>query len=158
MATVVDRTAIKNALFAKVSAAVFPVPIAGATTWRFVTRRLKLWNAIDPSVQPAMCMVQHQEDYVNTGAGTPPKRYLEMGLWCYARTDSDDILGDDLLDYMMMGLEAALAPDDTPRNELTLGGLVYWARILRRGGMFIRDPGDIDGQALLILPIQILIP
>jgi len=83
-----------------------------------------------------------------------------MGFWCYAPTGDVDsgTVGDDWLDLMESALEAALAPDDPVRNELTLGKLVFWCRIMRQDNLFIRDPGDIDGQALLVLPVRILIP
>lgn len=153
-----DRKVIKNALFTLAQAATFPYTVNGASTWLSSSRRLKLFNAVDPTVQPAMFMVQHQETYLTNKEGHLTKRFLEMGLWCYARTTDPDIIGDDLLDSMLSGLEAALAPDDANRIELTLGGLVYWARIWKSSNMFIRDPGDIDGQALLVLPVRILLP
>lgn len=116
-----------------------------------------MWNNVDPSAQPAMFLVQHREGYQRYGTGLV-RRYLDMGFWCYARSDTDGAIGDDFLDSMEYGLEAALKPDDMTRNELTLGGLCYWCRITREDGLFIRDPGDIDGQVLLVLPVRILLP
>ena len=154
----VDRSAIKNTLLSLGASATFTSSINGATTWVSTpSRRLKLWNNVDPSAQPAMFLVQHREQYERYGVGLV-RRYLDMGFWCYARSDVEGTVGDDLLDLMESGLEGALKPDDTTRNELTLGGLVYWCRITREDGLFIRDPGDIDGQALLVLPVRILIP
>lgn len=152
----VNRQAIKNALFTLAQAATFPNPVNGSTAWVETGRRLKLWNAVDPTAQPAMFMVQHREQYEVYGQARLTRRYLDMGLWCYAPTGDDGIIGDDLLDSMESGLEAALHPDNG--EELTLGGLVYWCRIMRQDNMFIRDPGDIDGQALLVLPVRILLP
>jgi hypothetical protein len=153
-----DRQAIKNALFALAQTAVFPIPVNGQTTWQETGRRLKLWDRVDPSAQPAMFMVQHREQYEVRGEGRLTRRYLDMGFWCYAPTGSDGVIGDDWLDAMETGLEVALQPDDASRNELTLGGVCQWARIMREDNMFIRDPGDIDGQALLVLPVRVLIP
>jgi hypothetical protein len=68
------------------------------------------------------------------------------------------VVGDDLLDTMTSAIEATLISDDPIRDELTLGGLVYWVKIDMSSSMYIRDPGDIDGQALLVLPITVLIP
>ena len=153
-----DRQEIKNTLFALGQSAVFPIPVNGSTTWVTTGRRLKLWNAVDPSIQPAMYMVQHREQYEVRGEGRLTRRYLDIGFWCYAPTGDETVIGDDLLDAMETGLESALQPDDASRNELTLGGLCQWARIMREDGMFIRDPGDIDSQALLVLPVRVLIP
>lgn len=152
------RTQIKQAILTLVTGTVFPAAVNGQTTWISTSRRLKLFNAVDPSAQPALFLCQHSEGYQSRGASLPPRRWLEVGLWCYASTAGDGVVGDDLLDSMEEGLEAVLAPDDPIRNELTLGGLVYWAKIDRQNPLFIRDPGDIDGQALLVLPIRVLLP
>lgn len=153
----VDRLAIKTALFNLVVGATFATPVNGQSTWLTTSRRLKTFNRIDPSTQPAVFMVQHRETYERYGVGLV-RRYLDMGIWCYASTADESVIGDDLLDVMESSLEAALGPDDPTRNELTLGNLVSWCRIRRNDNTFIRDPGDIDGQALLVLPVQILIP
>jgi hypothetical protein len=154
----INRTAIKNYLLNLVQNVTFQSPINNFSTWASpVTRRLKLWNNVDSSLQPAAFLVQHREGYQRYGVGLV-RRYLDMGIWCYAPTGTDSTLGDDYLDWMETALEEALAPDDPTRNELTLDGLVYWCRIMREEGLFIRDPGDIDGQALLVLPIRILLP
>jgi hypothetical protein len=158
----VDRAAIKSALFTRLQSATFSVPINGFTTWAQTSRRLKLFNNVDPSNQPAMFLVQHHETYEQYGTGRLTRRFLNMGVWCYAPTGEESIVGDDLLDLMETAIETVLQPDDPFRNELTLGGLLTpnngWCRIDRRDGMFIRDPGDIDNQALLIMPIRILLP
>ncbi len=158
----VNRLAIKTALFARLVAATFTSPINGFSTWAQSSRRLQLMDRIDPSNQPAMYLVQHRETYETYGAGRLTRRFLDMGVWCYAPTGDETTIGDDLLDLMESAIEAALQPDDPIRNELTLGGLLTpntgWCRIDRRDGLFIRDPGDIDGQALLIMPIRILLP
>jgi hypothetical protein len=153
----VNRLAIKTALFGLVNSATFATPINGQTAWVTSGRRLKMFSRLDPSAQPAMYLVQHRETYERYGVGLV-RRYLDMGVWCYAPTGDESIIGDDLLDVMESALEAALQPDDPTRNELTLGGRVSWCRIRRDNNQFIRDPGDIDGQALLVLPVQILIP
>lgn len=154
------RSQCKDALLALLTPVVFPDEVNGSTTWASPpSRRLKMFNAIDPSAQPALFIVQHREFYDAKGFGIPPKRYLEVGLWCFAPTGGDDIVGDELLDSMEEGIETIMnKPDDLMRNELTLGGLCYYAKIDRESNLFIRDPGDIDGQALLILPVRILLP
>lgn len=154
----VNRREIKQALFDLATNSYFPFPINGFSTWQMTGRRLKLFKDLDPSNQPAMFMIQHKEGYLSSGVGRLTRRYLDMGFWCYAPTGDDSVVGDDYLDSMEYALEQILVPDDPIRNELTLGNLVYWVRIVREDGLFIRDPGDIDGQALLVLPVRVLIP
>lgn len=159
MASAIDRNAVKNALLARLATATFAEPVNGFSTWaQPPSRRLKLFNKVDPSAQPACFLVQHREAYLQSGVGTLARRYLDMGVWCYAPTGDEGTIGDQYLDLMEAGIEATLTPDSPQRNELTLGGLVYWCRITRDDGLFVRDPGDIDGQALLVLPIRILLP
>jgi hypothetical protein len=156
----VDLKSIKNALLAKAVEVVFTSTINGFSTWaQPPSRRLKLFNNVDPSNQPACFLLQHRETYtVRKSVGNLSTRYLNMGFWCYAPTGDESVVGDDLLDLMISAFELVLAPDDPTVNELTLGQQVHWCRIVRDDGMFIRDPGDIDGQALLVLPVRILLP
>jgi len=154
-----NRFAVKEALVARLDAVTFTRPVNGQNGWILQNnpRRLKLFNAIDPSVQPCYFLVQHREQYINKGVGTLAQIYLDMGVWCYASTADESVMGDEYLDSMIEGIENVLEPDNPQRNELTFGGLCSWVRIMREDNMFIRDPGDIDGQALLVLPIRILL-
>lgn len=153
------RSQIKDALLALIATVTFPATVNGMSTWASTpTRRLKMFNTIDPSAQPAVFLVQHKEGYDARGAGLPPRRWLEVGLWCFAPSGGD-VIGDDYLDSMMEGIEDVLnVPDDLMRNELTLGGLCYYCKIDRESNLYIRDPGDIDGQALLVVPVKIMLP
>lgn len=154
-----NRNAVKNALVSRLNNVVFPRAVNGSLTWipQANQRRLKMFNNIDPSVQPCYFLVQHREQYINKGVGTIEQVYLDMGVWAYASTQDETVTGDDYLDSMLEGIQNVMGPDDPQRNELTLSGLCYWCRIMREDNMFIRDPGDIDGQALLVLPIRILL-
>jgi len=153
------RSQVKDALLAVIATVQFPAAVNGVSTWASTpTRRLKMFNNIDPSAQPAVFLVQHKEGYDAKGFGIPPRRWLEVGLWCFAPSGGD-VIGDDYLDSMMEGIEAVMnVPDDIMRNELTLGGLCYYCKIDRESNLFIRDPGDIDGQALLVVPVNIMLP
>ena len=55
---------------------------------------------------------------------------------------------------MLDAVDALFSVDDTGFRQ-TLGGLVYNAQV---SGKIIKEHGDIDGQALLIVPIKILVP
>lgn len=157
----VNLALIKNTLLALGASVTFSTPINGFSTWAVPpSRRLKLWNQVDNSIQPAAFLVQHRERYEKSGVGLT-KRYLEMGFYCYAPAGdpTSGLIGDDMLDIMISGFEAAFqAASDATRNEVTLNGLVYWCRINKGGGLFIRDPGDLDNQAMLVLPVEILLP
>jgi hypothetical protein len=52
-------------------------------------------------------------------------------------------------------VDAAFAPDDLSGEACTLGGLVIHAWI---DGAVFKDAGDLDQQAMLIVPIKLLVP
>lgn len=159
MPTVPLRTQVKNALVAMLQTVEFPSAVNGHTTWVSPpSRRLTMFNRIDAEAQPACYVVQHSELYDNSHMGVTPRRIMMVGAWCFAPTGGEDVVGDDYLDSMMEGIENSLYVDDVMRNELTFGGLVYSVVIERKSNLFIRDPGDIDGQALLIVPFRIILP
>lgn len=153
-----NRLLVKQRLLALVQSAVFSSPINGYTTWASSGRRLKLWSNVDSSLQPAVYLVQHRGTRRAQGTGNLIRRWLDMGFWCYAPSGDESVVGDDLLDLMENAIESVMIPDNPQMNELTLGGLVYWTRLVQDDGLYIRDPGDIDGQALLVLPVRCLVP
>jgi hypothetical protein len=131
----------------------FLVPINGALTWRTVSNRLRLWGDVPVDQQPACFLVTHRETDEYRGLGLLRRR-LDLGLWCYSRSDSTP--GGPQLDTMMEAFEAALNPaDNFSTNNNTLGGLVYSVNIQ---GRIFKDPGDIDYQTMLIVPLIVEMP
>jgi hypothetical protein len=160
MATV-SREIVMEAIFAKINAMTFGSQINGASTWLYTSRRLKLWNAVDPTQQPACFLVTHQETDEYRGLGLERRR-LNLMCWCYSRSgDANAVppnLGQTDLDTMMESFEQAFGPaavDNFSTNQCTLGGLVYFVRI---EGKVFKDPGDIDGQTLLLVPLLVEFP
>lgn len=148
----IDRVAISTALFAKLTTGItFNAAVNGRTTWSTSSQRLKLWGKVAPDQQPSIFLAQHREtdDYRHIGT---PRRKLEYQAWCYARTDSDSEIGATYVDTMLKAIEDSLAVDDFMKNSCTLGHIVDWCRI---EGRILKDPGDIDSQALLLVPIVV---
>ena len=67
------------------------------------------------------------------------------------------IIGATALNNKLDAFDAALNPSgaDLATGLNTLGGLVYSCRI---AGVPLRDPGDIDGQSLLIVDVEMVLP
>jgi len=159
------RSQVKSALFTLLQGVTFPDSVNGFTTWQTTSQRWKIWTQVDPSNQPAMFLTQHREEQVRRGVGQFIRVYLICQVWCYAPTGDagSGNIGDQMLDSMETGIEAALkpGPGNYYRDEQTLGGLLGatgWVRVDKTDNMFLRDPGDMDSQALLLLPIRILLP
>jgi hypothetical protein len=149
----VSRNVVMTKILSVITNMTFSSPINGATTWNTTSNRLRLWADVTPEQQPAAFLVMHNEmdEYRNLGL---LRRRLVLSVWCYSRCDNT--IGANDLDTMMEAFEAAfIKPDDFSTNSNTLGGLVYWIRI--EGKVFL-DPGDIDNQTLLIVPLLVEMP
>lgn len=150
-----SRADVMNAVIDQVRGMVFQTPINGVNSWRTVSNRLRLWADVPSDQQPAAFVVTHREMDEYRGYGLVRRR-LELGVWCYTRSDSTP--GGPDLDALMESFEQRFgqaAVDNNSTNQFTLGGLVEWCRI--EGSVF-KDPGDIDNQTLLIVPIVVEVP
>jgi hypothetical protein len=151
--SIVTRNQVMGVILAKIASMTFSSPINGATTWRKTTDRLSLWGDVAPDQQPYAALVTHREEDEYRGLGLY-RRTLELGVWCYSRSDSSP--GGPDLDTMMEAFETTFnVADNFSHNTNTLGGLVYWCRIQ---GKTFKDPGDLDNQTLLILPLRVEMP
>jgi hypothetical protein len=148
------REQVAQALLTLVQGMTFASPINGQSAWVTTSRRLKLWGSVNPAEQPAAFVVAHNEMDEYRGLGLLRIR-LHYSVWCYSRTDDQSTVGDVDLNTMLASFETLFPVTQDSTGSNTLGGLVYWSRI---EGRVFKDPGDIDGQTLLIVPIVIEMP
>lgn len=149
----VTRDNVMDKILGLIRGMTFANEINGQTAWKTVDNRLKLFNSVDASLQPAAYLVTHREtdEYRSLGL---LRRRLDLGIWCYARSDNSP--GAPALDTMMEAFEATFCtPDSVKSGQFTLGGMVYWCRI---EGKVFKDPGDIDNQAMLVVPLVVEMP
>lgn len=128
---------------------------------RFVTvsRRIRLFSDVASQQQPACFQTEWATDEQQV-TGMPYKTTL-MGTWTIFQDIARDkkALGTVENNLIINGCRAALAPQpDDPgfldkRN--TLGGLVHHCFI---SGRIFKDPGDIDDQGMIVIPIKLLVP
>lgn len=116
-------------------------------------RRLLPWGTVDD--QPALFLRHVADQYPPRPTGLPAKVVMECEAWLYSQGGADpdvppEISINDLLDVV----EASLRPP-TPGSAQTLGGLVAHAWI---EGTIEIHPGDLNGQAIAIVPIRVLVP
>ena len=149
------REDIAVALFNLISEITFANPIMGQTTWQTASRRLKLWGDVNPTDQPAVYVVEHEEKDEINGRGLPPRRYMNFAIFAYFTLGDDTTIGGTFVNYIVDAIEAALTPNDVPGNIQNLDGLAYWCRI---EGKIFKDPGDIDNQGMVIVPVLVLLP
>lgn len=132
--------------------------IAAAYPWKLgPSRRLKLWTDVPAANRPACFVFEGGEEVYSWNESAVPRRALEIRLFIYLNAKDQSISGAALLNDVMDALDVAFALSDADlcAGRNTLGGAAYHCRI---DGKVLKDPGDIDGDALLIVPIKIILP
>ena len=120
-------------------------------------RRLRLWSDVPLALRPACFLFEGgTETYADT-ATDPAKRTLSLRLFIYIDAYDPSTVGAAQLNDIMDALDAALAPagPDLTLGRCTLGGTAYRCAI---DGKPLKDPGDLDGDGLLLVPITIVLP
>ena len=144
----VTREPIFQALFALGAAATWGQP---ATGFAFASRRARPFD--DLPATPAFCQSEPGEE-VERLAGQPPRRVLLASWTVHHSTGDPDGLGAATNNLILDAFDAALRPDG-PDGCCTLGGLVAHVAI---EGEIAKDPGDLEGHALLVVPVRLLVP
>ncbi len=132
--------------------------VAAAYPWAAPpARRLKLWSDVPPAMRPACFLFEGgAETYEHPEVGTP-KRSLDVRLFIYVDARDPAAVGAAQLNAIMDALDLALAPAgaDDALGRNTLGGTAYRCGIQ---GKPLKDPGDLDGDGLLVVPIRLVLP
>jgi hypothetical protein len=121
------------------------------------SRRLKLWTDVAMANRPACFIFEGGFESYSWSEGAVPKRAIEAKIFIYLNAKDPSICGASLLNEAMDALDSAFAVSgaDLLVGRNTLGGLVYHCRI---DGKLMKDPGDLDGDALLIVPVKLILP
>jgi hypothetical protein len=132
--------------------------VSSAYAWKLgPVRRLKLWSDVPAISRPACFLFEGGQETYSWSDGALPKRILEVKLFVYLNAKDPSVAGAMILNDVMDALDAAfaLAGGDIVLGRNTLGGVVYHCRI---DGKTLKDPGDLDGDALLITPVKLILP
>jgi hypothetical protein len=115
-------------------------------------RRLVLWTKV--AEQPALFLRHVGDTYPTRPTGIPAKVQMDCEAWIYSRAGGNPaVIPETALNSLLDGVETALKPD--PAAAQTLGGLVQHCWIEGRVEI---HPGDLDGQAIAVVPIRLLVP
>jgi hypothetical protein len=131
--------------------------VASAYAWKTgPSRKLKLWSDVPAASRPACFIFEGGLESYAWSELAIPKRALEAKLFIYLSTKGDTI-GASLLNGVMDALDAAFALSgaDLAFGRNTLTGSAYSCHI---DGKVLKDPGDLDGDALLVVPVKITLP
>jgi hypothetical protein len=125
---------------------------AGAASFATVSRRLRHWSDVGAAEQPALFMTQKSEN-AEERRPLPVKWRASVDLYLYAQAPDELTPPATILNPLLDSVEAALAPDPVGHVQ-TLGGLVSHCWI---AGRVQTDEGVLGGQAVAIVPIEILV-
>lgn len=159
-----SREAVFKALFALTAGVQWNInPVEGDPpeyeTFAKRQRRIRLFSDVPSEEQPWLGQAEHAETSQQV-TGMPYKRiwaaqwmvYHQAGL----QPNAEPTIRNNLI---IDALEAALAPKPQDQGFFdernTLMGLVYHCFI---DGEVFKDPGDIDNQAMIVVPIKLLVP
>lgn len=152
-----NEEAIFAALAARMDLVTWTRADASVHEFQVKSRRVKMFS--DAAVQPA-CYQAEPADTENQITGMPYKTVLEA-FWIIYHDVSRDMnaIGTTENNLIIQACRVALAPlpadvgFQDKRN--TLGSLVHHCFIQ---GRIFKEPGDLDGQAMLTVPIKLLVP
>jgi hypothetical protein len=132
--------------------------VASAYAWKLgPSRRLKLWSDVPLASRPACFLFEGGLETYTWSEGAIAKRIIEAKLFVYLNAKDQSVLGASLINGVMDALDTAfaLSGSDLAAGRNTLSGAVYNCRI---DGRPIKDPGDLDGDALLVVPVKMILP
>lgn len=147
------REAVASALLTLLQGVTFSQPVGGAVTWRSTSRKLKVFSEVPPVSRPALFLTEHHEDTSYQSENLPPKMSMSFNVFIYLNGKGAAVPAVDL-NVILDAIDVALAPEMATGRQ-TLGNLVSHCRI---DGQTLKDPGDLDGDGLLWIPIRILGP
>lgn len=126
-----------------------------AMTTGFLTfgRRFRHWS--DVTAQPALFLRDGDEEleYHNI---ILQRQTIKAEVWIYSRAgDNPDLAPTIALNNLLDAVQSAFEPDSPMERRFTLGGLVEWCRLV---GSILKSPGDLDGQAIALADVEIIVP
>jgi hypothetical protein len=152
------REQVMQALYALGTAMTWADPANGQpVTFASQGRRLKSFTDINGADFPALFQVEGDEE-VQQRSNLPYKVTLNAAWVIYHHVGMDrSVNGVATNNAITDAVFTALAPTggDVMNQRLTLGGLAYHVWVKNK---VFKDPGDVDGQGVVIVPIAILLP
>ena len=144
------RETVLSALFSLMSNVSFSLQ-GGAGGFKTTSRRLKHWSDVSVSDRPALFMTCHGETPTYRAENLPAYQKLSVHVYVYLSTADANIVGDTDISLILDAFDTALSPGPGEQRQ-TLGGLVSHCRV---DGDILRDPGDMDGEGIIIVPISV---
>ena len=138
----INREAIYSAMFALLSS---------SASFKRSGRKLPSWNDVSAGDQPAIFVIQKSET-PKTVTNQPTVWMFTADVYLYASTNDPATSPSQILNPIIDAVVSALKP--VGAENQTLGGLVQYCRM---AGAIQTDEGVLGDQAIVIIPIEILV-
>jgi hypothetical protein len=126
--------------------------VSGSASFITASRRLRLWTDVPASERPAIFQYERDDTYT-LGQQYTQRVEMNVDLYIYTAPGNDSgVIPISILNPLVDAVDAALKPSIVTRRQ-TLGGLVSHCYI---DGKIMKDPGDIDGDGIAVIPVKIL--
>lgn len=119
------------------------------------SRKVKLWTDVPAEQRPALFQQEAPNEHYDWKNSAAPVVTIDAAWIIY--TNAQDKVGSIEVNKILNAIHNALMPtgkDAFTVGKQTLGGLVQWARIQ---GDILREPGDLDNDGLIRVPIKIIV-
>jgi hypothetical protein len=127
--------------------------LQASATFPTAGRRLVFWNKV--AEQPALFLRNVGEEWIRGPTRLPPKLLIDCEIWLYCNSGSNPDQAPAVgMNGLIDAVTAAIAPCQGQEAQ-TLGGLVTHCWIEGKTDI---HPGDLDGQAIAVIPVKILVP
>jgi hypothetical protein len=125
--------------------------------FRYASRQVKLWTDVPQDQRPALFLGEHGEEQVREGREPLPITTLDYAVYIYtwAKNLDPSVPPVSLLNPLLDLIDSLMASHPVTGNPQNLGGLVD--RVWQEGRV-IKEPGDLDGDGLAIVPLKVLVP
>lgn len=131
--------------------------VSGAYTWANTpTRRLKIWTDVPAEERPALFQSESGRETYTWSLLPNPRRVFDVRLFIYIAA-SDAAPGAPQITAIMDAIDAAMRPagSDVQLGRQTLGQTAFNARIKE---VAVKEPGDLDGDGILVITVEIMLP
>jgi len=126
--------------------------VAGSSSFITASRRLRLWSEVGNGEMPAIVTHEKKDSYAG-GKNYLPVVEMNVDLYVYTRPGMDSgITPISVLNPLLDAIDKAIAPNIVTRKQ-ALGGLVSHVWI---DGEVLKDPGDLDGDGVAVIPVKLL--
>lgn len=131
-------------------------PPPNFTSWKTISQFVRSWDDTPAENQPAIYLHRLVQTAKQEHRFGVTKWHWTAMIWIYFRSDgyrTSNTYPDQITDPIIDSVEQ-LFQTDPINDRFTLGGLVHHCWI---DGTIYSDPGLEDGQAVILVPISILL-